>query len=129
MDIPQKLFYSKEHEWVRIQDDSGVIGVTDYAQRELGDIVFVEFPQVGDHLKASSAFGSLESVKSVSEIYCPFSGTVVAINRILIDSPELINQDPYRHGWMTRMLLDNPAELDDLLTAEQYTGYLKELGE
>ncbi len=120
MDIPLELLYTKEHEWVSVDDNVATIGITDYAQGELGDIVFVELPKVGDETKQMEPFGTIEAVKAVSELYAPVTGKVVAINEELQDSPELINQDPYGKGWMIKVELSNPEELDKLLPPKDY---------
>ena len=120
MNIPDELFYTEEHEWVRLEDDEVTVGITDYAQSELGDVVFVELPAVGDRTKQMEPFGTIEAVKAVSDLYAPVSGKVVEINEALADAPELVNQDPYGEGWMIRIQIDDPSELDNLLTAEAY---------
>lgn len=118
---PQDLRYSKDHEWIRVQGDRGTIGITDYAQKQLGDVVFLELPDVGRKLKAGEVFGSIESVKAVSELFAPMSGEVAAVNSALAGKPETVNKDP--HGsWMIVLKLSNPAEEKDLLTYEQYAG-------
>lgn len=130
MKFPEDLLYTREHEWVRVEDDGGGVGITDYAQRELGDVVFVELPKAGDSFEAEKAFGSVESVKAVSELYCPISGTVTAVNETLIDSPEIINNDPYGEGWMIRITISNRSELENLLSSKEYKEYVEEeLGE
>ena len=120
MDIPLELLYTKEHEWVSVDGNVATIGITDYAQGELGDIVFVELPKVGDETKQMEPFGTIEAVKAVSELYAPVSGKVVAVNEELQDSPELINQDPYGKGWMIKVELSNREELDKLLSPKDY---------
>ncbi|MDQ7064007.1 MAG: glycine cleavage system protein GcvH [candidate division KSB1 bacterium] len=120
MDIPLELLYTKEHEWVSVDDNVATIGITDYAQGELGDIVFVELPKVGDQTRQMEPFGTIEAVKAVSELYAPVTGKVVAINEELQESPELINQDPYGKGWMIKVELSNPEELDKLLSPKDY---------
>lgn len=120
MSLPQDLLYSKEHEWIKKEGNKVRIGITDFAQDELGDIVFVELPEVDDTLDADDSFGSVESVKTVSELYAPVSGKVVEINEELEDSPELVNESPYEGAWMIVVEIDDESELDKLLTAEQY---------
>ncbi|MDH5476974.1 MAG: glycine cleavage system protein GcvH [Nitrospinota bacterium] len=121
MDFPKDLKYSKEHEWVRLGDDGvAVIGITAFAQDELGDIVFVETPKVGQNLKAGQTFGVAESVKTVSDLYSPVSGEVVEVNTNLLDSPELVNESPFGDGWMIKIKMDDPAELGSLLSSQDY---------
>ncbi|MFB9757085.1 glycine cleavage system protein GcvH [Ectobacillus funiculus] len=120
MNIPKELRYSEEHEWVKVDGSRVIVGITEFAQHELGDIVFVELPEVGAALKANEPFGSVESVKTVSELYAPVSGKVVEVNEKLNDSPELVNESPYEGAWMVVVELADAAELDSLLTAEQY---------
>ncbi|MFI9328125.1 glycine cleavage system protein GcvH [Kitasatospora sp. NPDC052868] len=124
--VPQDRAYTKEHEWVESTGKDRVrVGITDYAQKQLGDIVFVELPAVGNKFEAGEAIGSVESVKSVSDIFLPVSGAVAAVNEELNDSPEDVNSDPYDGGWMFEITLSNAAELKDLLTAAQYEDYIK----
>jgi glycine cleavage system H protein len=122
--VPQGLRYTKEHEWVRVEGDLAVVGITDYAQRELGDVVFVELPQVGTQVRQMQPFGVVESVKAVSDLYAPVSGEVRERNARLESEPELVNRDPYGEGWMIRVAMRDPAELDRLMTAQQYQEYL-----
>jgi glycine cleavage system H protein len=112
--------YLPSHEWVRVEGDEGVIGISDYAQSELNDVVYVELPEVGDVLEKGQEYGTVESVKAASEMYSPVSGEVIAINEELDDSPELVNQDPFGAGWMVRVKLADPGELDDLLDVQAY---------
>jgi glycine cleavage system H protein len=127
MEFPKELRYSEEHEWVKQEDGNKVrIGITAFAQDELGDIVFVELPEVGDEITADEPFGSVESVKTVSELYAPVSGKVVEINGELDDSPELVNESPYEKAWMIVVEASNPSELDELMTAEKYEELVKE---
>jgi glycine cleavage system H protein len=125
-ETPEDLSYTKDHEWVRVKGDEATVGITDSAQEQLGDVVFVELPKVGDKFEASASFGTVESVKAVSEIYMPATGTVIAVNESLNDSPEQVNEDPYGAGWMIRIKLDNPAQVDALLTSIEYEDYIKE---
>ncbi|WP_042142931.1 glycine cleavage system protein GcvH [Paucisalibacillus sp. EB02] len=120
MSLPNGLLYSKEHEWVKKEGNTVRIGITDFAQDELGDIVFVELPEVGDEISVDEPFGSVESVKTVSELYAPISGKVVEVNSDLEDSPELVNESPYENAWMIVVELSNESELDELLSPEAY---------
>lgn len=120
MQVPEELQYTKDHEWLRIEGGEGVIGITDFAQDALGDVVFVELPAVGATLAQGDAFGVVESNKSVSDLYAPVAGTVVAVNEALVDAPESVNADPYGAGWMVRIKLDGPAGGDGLLDAAGY---------
>jgi len=121
---PDNLRYSKEHEWIEVKDAMGVLGVTFFAQKELGDVVFVELPEVGRRLKADEEFGTIESVKAVSELYCPVAGEVVEVNTALNDNPEIINQDPYGRGWILKLRLSNPADAASLMDAASYEGFI-----
>ena len=123
--IPEDLHYSKDHEWVRVEGDIAVVGITDYAQNSLGDVVYVELPKVGEQFAANEPFGSVESVKAVSEVFSPLTGEVAAVNETLNDEPEKVNQDPYGEGWMIRMKMSNPGEVDSLLTAAEYEDFTK----
>lgn len=122
--IPTDLLYSKEHEWVRREGSDLRIGITDFAQSELGDIVFVELPEVGEEITANEPFGSVESVKTVSELYAPVSGTVVEVNEDLEDNPEYVNESPYEKAWMIVVEPSDDSELDDLLSAEEYESHI-----
>ncbi|WP_455662238.1 glycine cleavage system protein GcvH [Pradoshia sp.] len=126
MSILKDLKYTKEHEWVKQEDGTVRIGITDFAQAELGDIVFVELPEVDDEIKKNEPFGSVESVKTVSELYAPISGKVVAINEELSDSPEFVNESPYDKAWMIIVEPSDSSELDELLNAEQYEEAINE---
>ena len=123
---PEDSKYAKSHEYVHMEGEVGTVGITDYAQKELGDVVFVELPQVGTQLEAGDELGSIESVKAVSELFAPVSGEVIEINETLAEKPELINTDPYGDGWMIRIKIDNPAQVDALLTSIEYEDYIKE---
>jgi glycine cleavage system H protein len=123
---PEDLNYTKDHEWVRVKGSEATVGITDHAQNQLGDVVYVELPKVTDKFEASEPFGSVESVKAVSEIYMPVSGSVIEVNDSLNDSPEQVNEDPYGDGWMIRIKIDNPAQVDALLTSIEYEDYIKE---
>ena len=122
--VPENLRYTKDHEWIRVEGDSGTVGITDHAQEELGDIVYVELPKVGAKLEQSSSFGSVESVKAVSDIYCPVSGEIADINQALAESPEKVNDEPYGDGWLIKLKLTSPTQVDGLMTAAQYTEYI-----
>ncbi|HLS20809.1 MAG TPA: glycine cleavage system protein GcvH [Bacillota bacterium] len=126
MNLPEELKYSKEHEWVRQEGNKVYIGITDFAQSELGDIVFVELPEEGDEVEADESFGSVESVKTVSELYSPVTGTVVEVNEELEDSPEYVNDSPYEDAWMIVVELSDESELDNLLTADEYKAFVEE---
>ena len=126
--VPDNLLYTEEHEWVeKVGDDEIAIGITDYAQGELSDIVFVELPAVGSPFAKMEAFGTIEAVKAVSELYSPVSGEVTAVNEALDADPAVINRDPYGEGWMIRLRVGNPSELDALLTADQYKALIAEI--
>jgi glycine cleavage system H protein len=120
MNHPEGLKYSRSHEWVRVEGDTATIGITDFAQNELGDIVYLELPEVGRALQREDVFGTVESVKAVSDLYAPVSGEVIAVNDPLPEAPEEINTDPYERGWMIRVRLADPAELNQLLNAADY---------
>ena len=123
---PENYRYTREHEWILIEDQLATIGITDHAQEELGDIVFVELPKVGDRVEAGKPCGTVESVKAVSEIFCPVSGEVKEVNQALSETPEWINQDPHGKAWMIKVQLASPAPLDQLLAAGQYEEYVRE---
>ncbi|MEI6947979.1 glycine cleavage system protein GcvH [Paraflavisolibacter sp. H34] len=120
MNFPETLKYTKDHEWIRIDGDEAVIGITDFAQHELGDIVYVDIETVGQEMEAGSVFGTVEAVKTVSDLYLPVSGTILEVNPGLNDSPEKINSDPYGDGWMIRMKVKSTAHLEELLTSKAY---------
>lgn len=126
MTVPSELKYSKEHEWVKVDGDVVTIGITDFAQSELGDIVFVELPEEGDELTSGDSFGSVESVKTVSELYAPLSGKVVEVNDELEDSPEYVNESSYDKAWMVKVELTDKSQLDDLLDADAYSEMIGE---
>lgn len=125
MNYPENLRYTKDHEWIRIEGDEAVVGITDFAQHELGDIVYVEIETVGQQLEAGKVFGTVEAVKTVSDLYLPVSGTILQVNPNLNSNPELVNTDPYGEGWMVRMRISNAAETDGLIDA---AGYQKLVG-
>ena len=120
MNVPKNLKYTKDHEWVRLEGESVVVGITDFAQKELGDIVYVDVDTEGDNIEKEEVFGSVEAVKTVSDLMMPVSGEIVALNEVLEDEPELVNSDPYGDGWMIKVLISDFTELDSLLTADQY---------
>jgi glycine cleavage system H protein len=120
MEFPKDLKYTKDHEWIRVDGGTGVVGITEYAQGELGDVVFVELPAVGAKLQQGKQFGTIEAVKTVSDLFAPVSGEVVEINETLKDSPEVVNKYPYSGGWMVKVKISNVAELDGLLDAAKY---------
>ena len=120
MNFPENLRYTKDHEWVKIEGDEATVGITDFAQRELGDIVYVEIESIGKDLQAGEIFGTVEAVKTVSDLYLPLSGSVSEVNPNLNSNPEAVNSDPYGEGWMIKMKVSNPTELDGLLSSEAY---------
>ncbi|MEJ5262787.1 MAG: glycine cleavage system protein GcvH [Ignavibacterium sp.] len=120
MNIPENLKYTKDHEWVRIEGNIGVIGITDYAQGELGDVVFVDIDESLAEITKGASCGTIEAVKTVSDVFAPFTGKVLEVNSKLKDNPELLNSDPYGEGWMIKAEISNPSELDDLLDASAY---------
>ena len=120
MSYPANLRYTKDHEWISLEGDTATIGITDFAQRELGDIVYVEVETIGKALAANAVFGTVEAVKTVSDLFLPVSGTILELNAELANSPELVNTDPYNKGWMIKMKVDNPADVDGLLDAAGY---------
>ena len=122
---PEDNRYAKSHEYVHVEGETGTVGITDYAQKELGDVVFVELPQVGSQLEMGDELGSIESVKAVSELFSPVSGEVVEVNEALAEKPELVNTDPYGDGWMIKVRLSEPDEVDELMTAEDYEEYVE----
>lgn len=126
--IPENLRYSKDHEWVLVDGDVASIGITDYAQGSLGDVVYVDLPRAGDKFGTHEAFGSVESVKAVSEIFTPVAGEVVEVNDGLNDTPEKVNSDPYGDAWFIKVRMENPGEADAMLSAEEYEEYLSSQG-
>ena len=124
MPSPEDLKYTKEHEWLRVDGDTGTVGITDYAQDQLGDIVFVELPAPGGAVTYMQKFGEIESVKAVSELFSPVSGEVAEVNKALSDSPQIVNESPYDEGWMIKVRLSDRSELDQLLAAEEYDAFL-----
>lgn len=120
MNFPAELKYTKDHEWIRVEGDEAVVGITDFAQRELGDIVFVDINTVGEEVAANEVFGTIEAVKTVSDLFLPVAATILSVNDAIDASPELVNSDPYGEGWIVRIKLNNAADVDALLTADQY---------
>ncbi|MCS3556731.1 MULTISPECIES: glycine cleavage system protein GcvH [unclassified Sphingobacterium] len=120
MNFPAELKYTKDHEWIRVEGDEAVIGITDFAQRELGDIVFVDINTIGEEVAANEIFGTIEAVKTVSDLFIPVTATVLSVNEAIDASPELVNSDPYGEGWIIRIKLNDVADVDALLTADQY---------
>lgn len=120
MNFPSELKYSKDHEWIKVEGNTGLIGITDFAQKELGDIVFLDINTLGDTVKYSEVFGIVEAVKTVSDLFMPVSGKVLEVNPDLESNPEFVNSDPYTKGWIVKVSIDNPSELDALLDAEAY---------
>ncbi|MGD9651479.1 MAG: glycine cleavage system protein GcvH [Candidatus Dadabacteria bacterium] len=127
--IPDDLQYTSDHEWIRHEDDIIVIGITDYAQDSLGEIVYIELPSEGDEITKGDPFGAVESTKAVSDVYAPVSGDVVEVNELLLDSPETINEDPYGEGWMIKVKPYDPTELDELMDFEEYTEHTEKESE
>ena len=127
LNLPDDVTYAEDHEWVKSEGDTIKIGITDYAQDQLGDIVFVELPQVGNTLQKGDEFGTVESVKAVSELYMPVSGEVTAVNKALEDDPDLVNTQPYNDGWMIEVILSDASEMDALMAKSDYLAYLKSL--
>jgi glycine cleavage system H protein len=122
-DYPDNLQYTKDHEWLRVTGNEGTVGISDFAQQSLGDVVYVELPKVGEKFEQSDPFGSVESVKSVSELFIPVSGEITAINEKLLDAPELVNNSPYGNGWMIKLKIEKPGEIDSLLSASEYEDF------
>src|SRR5262245_17160956 len=122
---PEDLHYTKDHEWIRVEGETGTIGITDFAQEQLGDIVHVQLPRIGEKFSAHDTFGEVESVKTFSELYTPVSGEVVAVNELLSDSPELVNTSAYGDGWMIKVKLSSPGQIDSLLSVSEYEDFLE----
>ncbi len=125
---PEENLYTKDHEWLFVQGDKATVGITDFAQHELGDVVYVDLPEIGDTFEANEPFGSVESVKAVSEIFCPVGGEVIEVNKKLEEAPELVNQSPHQNAWMIKIRITNQDELGELLSAAEYEEYLQEQG-
>lgn len=126
MNFPENLRYTKDHEWIRMEGDTAIIGITDFAQGELGDIVYVEIETVGKSLPASAVFGTVEAVKTVSDLFLPVAGTIKEVNPVLSKSPELVNTDPYGEGWMVKMTVNDPADVDKLMDASAYSNLVSQ---
>lgn len=124
MNTPTNLKYSKDHEWIRVEEDFAYVGITDFAQSELGEVIFVEIETVGETMEAGEVFGSIEAVKTVSELLLPVSGEIIELNEKLEDAPELVNDDPYGEGWLVKITVANAAELNELLSPEEYSALL-----
>jgi glycine cleavage system H protein len=120
MNFPAELKYTKDHEWIRVEGDEATIGITEFAQRELGDIVFIDIPTIGEEVAANEVFGNIEAVKTVSDLFMPVTSTVLSVNEKLEDSPELVNSDPYGDGWIVKVRISDAAQLETLLSAEAY---------
>src|SRR5262245_48854918 len=129
MNFPEDLKFSKEHEWVRVNGNIATIGVSDFAQDQLGEVVFVELPDEGEEVEKDDAFGVIESVKSVNDIYAPLTGKIVEVNDPVVDSPEIVNEDPYGEGWLVKMEISDLKELGELMSAKDYEAYIKEESE
>lgn len=125
-DYPDNLHYTKDHEWLKIEGDTGTAGISEFAQEALGDIVYVELPKVGEKFSQGDPFGSVESVKSVNELFIPVSGVVIEINEALADAPEHVNEDPYGKGWMVRLKITDPSDVDSLLSSSEYEDFVSE---
>src|SRR5579872_3614874 len=125
MNFPENLRYTKDHEWIRLEGDTAIIGITEFAQKELGDIVYVEIETVGKSLAAETVFGTVEAVKTVSDLYLPVAGTITEVNPALAGAPELVNSDPYGKGWMVRITVKDPADLEKLLDAAAYANLVQ----
>jgi glycine cleavage system H protein len=129
MKFDPDCLYNEEHEWIRVEGNEGVVGISDYAQDQLSDVVYVELPEVGDTFSQGDIFAVVESVKAASDVYLPVGGEILEINEILEDSPELVNQDPYGEAWFVRIAINDPAELEDLMNAEDYKAFIESLNE
>ena len=126
MKFPEDCLFSKQHEWVKVNGDTATVGITDYAQKELGDVVFVELPKVGDAFDTNEPFGNVESVKAVSEVFCPVAGEVLEVNQDLVNSPEWVNTDPYGNAWFVKLKVTNLEELKELFNSQEYEEYVAE---
>jgi glycine cleavage system H protein len=126
MKFPEDCLFSKQHEWVKVNGDTATVGITDYAQKELGDVVFVELPKVGDTFDTNEPFGNVESVKAVSEVFCPVAGEVLEVNQELVNTPEWVNTDPYGDAWFIKLKVTNPEELKELFNSQEYEEYVAE---
>ncbi|MCX7972963.1 MAG: glycine cleavage system protein GcvH [Candidatus Aminicenantes bacterium] len=124
---PDNLYYTKDHEWVKVEDDLAIIGITEFAQKQLGDIVYIELPEIGTNLEVHQTIGAIESVKAVSDVFSPIAGEVIEVNEKLNESPELINQDPYGQGWIIKLRIKNKTDLNQLMSASEYEKYVESL--
>jgi glycine cleavage system H protein len=124
---PQDLYYTRDHEWVRVEGEVATVGITDFAQKQLGDVVYVELPALGTQLEVHQSIGAIESVKAVSDVFSPVSGEVIAVNEKLNDSPEMVNQDPYGEGWIIKLKMKNKEDLNLLMTSSEYEKYVESL--
>ena len=124
MILPNHLFYTKEHEWIEFKNDLAIVGITDYAQSQLGDVIFVEFPEIGEDLHSGSSFGEVEAVKTVADLFAPISGKVLSVNKDIEDTPDLVNSDPYEKGWLIKISPSNYEEKDDLMNFEEYKSFI-----
>jgi glycine cleavage system H protein len=129
MNIPESLYYTQDHEWLRVDNDHGIVGITDYAQSQLGDIVFVDVPTLNQTVNQHESFGSVEAVKTVADLYMPVTGKIVEVNPKIVESPELINQDPYGDGWIVRIQIEDPSEISKLLNATAYRQLIEQLNQ
>tara|TARA_X000000950_G_scaffold234012_1_gene283767 strand:+ start:102 stop:479 length:378 start_codon:yes stop_codon:yes gene_type:complete len=124
MSIPNHLLYTKDHEWVEFKEEYAIVGITDYAQSQLGDVIFVEFPEIGEDLHSGSSFGEVEAVKTVSDLFAPISGKVLSVNQEIEDTPDLVNSDPYKKGWLIKIFPSKPEEKDGLMNFEEYKSFI-----
>jgi len=124
MNVPENLFYTRDHEWLKVEGDTGYVGITDFAQGELGDVVFIEIETLGETLDKGAVFGTIEAVKTVSDMFMPVGGGIIEVNPSLEESPDSVNKDPYGKGWMIKIMISNPAEVKELLSAESYKALL-----
>ena len=125
MNIPEELIYTKEHEWIKVDEENAYVGITDFAQSELGDIVFIELPNINDIFNKNDIFGTIEAVKTLADLFIPVSGKIIEINDNLESDPELVNSDPYNKGWIVKIELNDSSELDDLLSNKEYSDLIK----
>jgi len=124
MSVPNHLLYTKDHEWVEFKEEYAIVGITDYAQSQLGDVIFVEFPEIGEDLHSGSSFGEVEAVKTVSDLFAPISGKVLSVNKEIEDTPDLVNSDPYKKGWLIKISPSKYEEKDDLMNFEEYKSFI-----
>ena len=125
MSLPQDLKYTKEHEWLKVDGETAIIGITEHAQSELGDIIFIEFPNIDQEIDKNEPFGTIEAVKTVADLYAPVSGKVIKINETLEDNPEFVNSDPYVNGWIVKVSISDTSELEELMSADKYEGLIR----